>query len=110
MNLDFLFSNTITIGHYLVLSVLLFTIGIAGIFLNRKNLIVILMSIEIILISVNLNFVVFSAYFNDITGQIFTVFTLTVAAAEASLGLAILVTLYRNTATIDVNSMNKLKG
>lgn len=110
MNLEFLFSDTITIGHYLILSILLFTIGIAGIFLNKKNLIVILMSIEILLIAVNINFVAFSVYFNDITGQIFTVFTLTVAAAEASIGLAILVVLYRNTQNIDVNSMNKLKG
>lgn len=110
MNLDFLFSDTIAIGHYLILSVILFTIGIAGIFLNKKNLIVILMSIEVILIAVNINFVAFSAYFNDITGQICTVFILTVAAAEASLGLAILVTLYRNIDTIDVNNMNKLKG
>jgi len=109
MNISYLLSN-ITINHYLVLSVVLFAIGIAGIFLNKKNLITILMSIEIILIAVNINFVTFSVYFNDITGQIFAVFILTVAAAEASVGLAILVALYRNIKTIDVNKLNKLKG
>lgn len=99
-----------TLNHYLVLSAILFTIGILGIFLNRKNVIIILMSIELILLSVNVNFVAFSHYLGDITGQIFTFFVLTVAAAEAAIGLAILVTFFRNRATIDVEEIDSLKG
>ncbi len=103
-------SHNITIYHFLVLSTILFAIGITGLFMCRKNLITILMSLELILLSVNINFVTFSAYSGDLTGQIFTVFILTVAAAEAAIGLAILVTLYHNINTIDVNAINKLKG
>ena len=98
------------LGHYLTLGAILFSIGIAGIFLNRKNIIVILMSIELILLSVNINLVSFSIFLNDITGQIFTLFILTVAAAEAAIGLAIIVVYYRNTSTIDVEKIQSLKG
>ena len=98
------------LGHYLTLGAIIFSIGIAGIFLNRKNIIVILMSIELILLSVNINFVSFSIFLNDITGQIFTLFILTVAAAEAAIGLAIIVVYYRNTSTIDVEKIQSLKG
>ncbi len=100
----------ITLGHYLILSVTIFTIGIVGIFLNRKNIIVILMSIELILLAVNINLVSFSIYLNDLTGQIFTIFILTVAAAEAAIGLAIIVIYYRNSGTIRVQEIDKLKG
>lgn len=100
----------ITIMHYLLLATLLFVIGVCGIFLNRKNIITILMSIELILLSVNINFVAFSVYLNDMTGQIFTLLVLTVAAAEAAIGLAILVVYYRNRASIDVDDINTLKG
>lgn len=100
----------ITLGHYLILSATIFTIGIIGIFLNRKNIIVILMSIELILLAVNINLVSFSIYLNDLTGQIFTIFILTVAAAEAAIGLAIIVIYYRNSGTISVQEINKLKG
>ena len=88
----------------------IFTIGIAGIFLNRKNIIVILMSIELILLAVNINLVSFSIYLNDLTGQIFAIFILTVAAAEAAIGLAIIVIYYRNSGTIRVQEIDKLKG
>ncbi len=98
------------LGHYLTLGAIIFSIGIAGIFLNRKNVIVILMSIELILLSVNINLVSFSIFLNDITGQIFTLFILTVAAAEAAIGLAIIVVYYRNTSTIDVEKIQSLKG
>ena len=98
------------LGHYLVLSAIIFAIGIAGIFLNRKNVVVILMSIELILLAVNINLVSFSIYLQDITGQIFTMFILTVAAAEAAIGLAIIVVYYRNSGTIRVEEINKLKG
>jgi NADH-quinone oxidoreductase subunit K len=103
---------TMTIGltHYLVVSAILFTLGIAGIILNRKNIIVILMSVELILLSVNLNFVAFSAALSDLTGQVFALFVLTVAAAEAAIGLAILVTFYRNRGSIAVDDINSLKG
>ena len=87
---------SIGLGHYLTLAAIIFTIGIAGIFLNRKNIIVILMSIELILLAVNINLVSFSIFINDISGQIFTLFILTVAAAEAAIGLAIIVAYYRN--------------
>lgn len=100
----------LTLNHFLVFGAILFTIGIFGIFLNRKNVIVILMSIELILLAVNINFVAFSHYLGDLTGQIFTFFVLTVAAAEASIGLAILVIFFRNRATIDVEEIDTLKG
>ena len=100
----------ITLGHYLVLAATIFTIGVIGIFLNRKKIIVILMSIELILLAVNINLVSFSIYMNDLVGQIFTLFILTVAAAEAAIGLAIIVIYYRNSGTIRVQEINKLKG
>ena len=101
---------TITISHYLTVSALLFVIGVFGIFLNRKNVIVILMSVELILLSVNLNFVAFSAHLNDLVGQVFSLFVLTVAAAEAAIGLAILVVFYRNRGSIAVEDVNMMKG
>tara|TARA_B100001741_G_scaffold259373_1_gene222856 strand:+ start:757 stop:1068 length:312 start_codon:yes stop_codon:yes gene_type:complete len=100
----------ISLGHYLILSATIFTIGVVGIFLNRKNIIVILMSIELILLAVNINLVSFSIYMNDLLGQIFTLFILTVAAAEAAIGLAIIVIYYRNSGTIRVQEIDKLKG
>ena len=100
----------INLGHYLTLSAIIFTIGVAGIFLNRKNIIVILMSIELILLAVNINLVSFSVFLGDLTGQIFTLFILTVAAAEAAIGLAILVVYFRNAGTIRVEEIDKLKG
>ena len=100
----------IGLGHYLTLGAVIFTIGIIGIFLNRKNIIVILMSIELILLAVNINLVSFSVFFNDLIGQIFTLFILTVAAAEAAIGLAIIVAYYRNTGTVHVEEINSLKG
>ena len=100
----------IGIGHYLTLGAIIFLIGIVGIFLNRKNVIVILMSIELILLAVNINLVSFSIYMSDISGQIFTLFILTVAAAEAAIGLAIIVVFYRNSGTIRVEEIEKLKG
>ena len=96
--------------HYLVLAGLLFTVGVFGIFLNRKNMIVILMSIELMLLAVNINFVTFSAYLNDLGGQVFTMFILTVAAAEAAIGLAILVVFFRNKGSIAVEDISGLKG
>lgn len=101
---------SIGLSHYLVLSALLFTIGVIGIFLNRKNLLVILMSVEVILLSVNINFVAFSSFLHDLQGQIFTLFVLTVAAAETAIGLAIVVVYYRNRKTIAVDDANALKG
>ncbi len=100
----------VDLGHYLTLGAIIFTIGVVGIFLNRKNIIVILMSIELILLAVNINLVAFSMYSQDITGQIFTLFILTVAAAEAAIGLAIIVVYYRNAGTIRVEEIDKLKG
>ena len=100
----------IGLGHYLTLGAIIFTIGVAGIFLNRKNIIVILMSIELILLAVNINLVSFSIYLNDLVGQIFALFILTVAAAEASIGLAIIVVYYRNSGTIRVQEIDRLKG
>ena len=100
----------ISLGHYLVLAAIIFTIGVVGIFLNRKNIIVILMSIELILLAVNINLISFSIYMNDLAGQIFTLFILTVAAAEAAIGLAIIVIYYRNSGTIRVQEIDKLKG
>jgi NADH-quinone oxidoreductase subunit K len=99
----------ISINHYLVLSSLLFTIAVCGIFLNRKNIITILMSVELLLLSVNINFVAFSSHLGNITGQIFSVFILTVAAAEAAIGLAIMVVFYRHTKSIAVSEINDLK-
>ena len=100
----------IALGHYLTLAALLFTIGVFGMFLNRKNVIVILMSIKLMLLAVNINFVAFSAYLNDLTGQVFTMFILTVAAAEAAIGLAILVAFFRNKGSIAVEDISSMKG
>ena len=100
----------IGLGHYLTLAAIIFSIGLAGVFLNRKNIIVILMCIELILLAVNINLVSFSIFINDLTGQIFTLFILTVAAAEAAIGLAIIVVHYRNSGTIRVEEIDKLKG
>ena len=100
----------IGLGHYLILGVVIFSIGIIGIFLNRKNVIVILMSIELILLAVNINLVSFSIFINDLTGQVFAMFILIVAAAEAAIGLAIIVVYYRNKGTIRVETINSLKG
>ena len=96
--------------HYLAVAATLFVIGIFGIFLNRKNVIIILMSIELVLLSVNINLVAFSAYLGDMTGQVFTLFVLTVAAAEAAIGLAILVCFFRNRGTIAVEDVSNMKG
>ncbi len=100
----------ITVQHFLTLSATLFLIGVFGIFLNRKNIIILLMSIELILLAVNINFVAFSYFLGDITGQIFTLFVLTVAAAEAAIGLAILVCFFRNKGSIAVEDVNVMKG
>ena len=100
----------ITLENYLILGAIIFTIGIIGIFLNRKNLIVILMCIELLLLAVNINLVSFSVFLNDLNGQIFTLFILTVAAAEAAIGLAIIVTYYRNSNSILVDDIDRLKG
>ena len=102
--------SPITLHHYLVVSALVFTVGIWGILLNRRNVIVILMSIELILLSVNLNFVAFSWFLQDLVGQIFSIFVLTVAAAEAAIGLAILVVYFRNRDTIKVDDASVMKG
>ena len=104
------FNLPILINHYLILSSLIFLLGVIGIFLNRKNVIIILMSIEIILLSVNLNLIAFSYFLNDLTGQIFSLFVLTVAAAEAAIGLAILVIYNRNAGSIEIEKINALKG
>lgn len=96
--------------HYLTVAAILFTLGIFGIFLNRKNVIVILMSIELMLLAVNINFVAFSVYLNNMVGQVFTMFVLTVAAAEAAIGLAILVVYFRNRGSIAVDDINAMKG
>ena len=100
----------LTLAHYLVLGALLFALSVVGIFLNRKNIIIILMSVELILLAVNLNFVAFSAYLGDLVGQVFALFILTVAAAEAAIGLAILVVYFRNRGTIAVEDVNVMKG
>ncbi len=100
----------IGIAHYLTVSAILFTLGVFGIFLNRKNVIIILMSVELILLAVNLNFVAFSAVLGDLVGQVFALFVLTVAAAEAAIGLAILVVFFRNRGTIAVEDINMMKG
>ena len=101
---------TVGLGHYLTVAAILFTLGIVGIFINRKNVIVILMSIELILLAVNINFVAFSSFLHDLVGQIFAMFVLTVAAAEAAIGLAILVVYFRNRGTIEVEDINLMKG
>jgi NADH-quinone oxidoreductase subunit K len=101
---------TIGLSHYLTVAAILFSLGIFGIFLNRRNVIIILMSIELILLAVNLNFVAFSTFLHDIVGQLFAMFVLTVAAAEAAIGLAILVVYFRNRGTIAVEDMNQMKG
>ena len=100
----------ITLSHYLVLAAILFAISVIGIFLNRKNIIVLLMAIELMLLAVNMNFVAFSHFLNDTAGQIFVFFILTVAAAESAIGLAILVVLFRNISTIHVEDLDRLKG
>ena len=102
--------TSITLGHYLSLGAILFAMSVIGIFLNRKNLIVLLMAIELMLLSVNLNFVAFSHYLGDMAGQVFVFFILTVAAAESAIGLAILVVLFRNRSTINVDELDSLKG
>ncbi|MFN0263501.1 NADH-quinone oxidoreductase subunit NuoK [Tepidamorphus sp. 3E244] len=101
---------TIGLGHYLSVAAVLFTLGVLGIFINRKNIIVILMSIELILLSVNINFVAFSSFMGDLVGQVFAMLILTVAAAEAAIGLAILVAFFRNRGSIAVEDVNMMKG
>ena len=100
----------IPLGHYLVLSALVFAIGVAGVFLNRKNLIILLMAIELMLLAVNMNFIAFSHALGDLSGQVFVFFILTVAAAESAIGLAILVALFRNLKSINVADLDSLKG
>ena len=100
----------IPLNHFLVLSALLFAISVVGIFMNRKNLIVLLMAIELMLLAVNLNFIAFASFLGDIAGQVFVFFILTVAAAESAIGLAILVLLFRNVGSIDVEDLDQLKG
>ncbi|MDX3905015.1 MAG: NADH-quinone oxidoreductase subunit NuoK [Pigmentiphaga sp.] len=101
---------TLTLGHFLVLGAILFAISVVGIFLNRKNIIVLLMAIELMLLAVNMNFVAFSSWMGDLSGQVFVFFILTVAAAESAIGLAILVVLFRNLDTINVDELDRLKG
>jgi NADH-quinone oxidoreductase subunit K len=101
---------TLSLSHYLILGALLFAISVVGIFLNRKNVIILLMAIELMLLAVNMNFVAFSHYLGDIAGQVFVFFILTVAAAESAIGLAILVVLFRNMRTINVDDLDALKG
>ena len=100
----------VPLSHYLTVAAILFTLGIFGIFLNRKNIIIILMSIELMLLAINLNFVAFSAYLGDLAGQVFAMFVLTVAAAEAAIGLAILVVYFRNRGSIEVEDINLMRG
>tara|TARA_B110000881_G_C18109563_1_gene286770 strand:- start:186 stop:500 length:315 start_codon:yes stop_codon:yes gene_type:complete len=102
--------NEIGLSHYLILAAIIFSIGIIGIFLNRKNVIVILMCIELILLSVNINLVSFSIFLQNLVGQVFSMFVLTVAAAEAAIGLAIIVVYYKNKGSIDVDQINSMKG
>ncbi len=101
---------TITLGHYLTVAAILFSLGIFGIFLNRKNVIVILMSVELMLLAVNLNLVAFSSFLADLTGQVFAMFVLTVAAAEAAIGLAIMIVFFRNRGSIEVEDVSVMKG
>ncbi len=100
----------IPLSHYLILGAILFSIGVVGLFLNRKNLVILLMSIELLLLAVNINFIAFSHYLQDIAGQVFVFFILTVAAAEAAIGLAILIVLFRSRQTINVDELDTLKG
>jgi len=100
----------LSLSHFLILGAVLFAISIVGIFLNRKNVIILLMAIELMLLAVNMNFIAFSYYLGDIAGQVFVFFILTVAAAESAIGLAILVVLFRNLQTIDVDDLDNLKG
>jgi NADH-quinone oxidoreductase subunit K len=100
----------IGLGHYLTVAAILFTLGVFGVFLNRKNVIIILMSVELMLLAVNINLVAFSSYLNDLVGQVFAMFVLTVAAAEAAIGLAILVIYFRNRGSIEVEDINLMKG
>ena len=100
----------IELGHYLILASMLFTIGVIGVFLNRKNVIIILMSLELILLSISINLVAFSSFLDDPSGQIFSLFILTVAAGEAAIGLAILVVYFRNVGNIEVDQINKMSG
>ena len=100
----------INLSHFLILAALLFMIGVVGIFLNRKNIIILLMAIELMLLAVNMNFIAFSYYLGDIAGQIFVFFILTVAAAEAAIGLAIIIIVFRNNRSIDVEDINRFKG
>ncbi len=100
----------VSLGHYLTVAAVLFVVGVFGIFLNRKNVIIILMSLELMLLAVNINMVAFSAFLGDLTGQVFTLFILTVAAAEAAIGLAILVCFFRNRGSIAVEDINVMKG
>ena len=101
---------TIPLAHYLTLAAILFTLGVFGVFLNRKNVIVILMSVELILLAINVNFVAFSAYLGDLAGQVFAMFVLTVAAAEAAIGLAVVVVYFRNRGSIEVEDINLMRG
>jgi NADH-quinone oxidoreductase subunit K len=103
-------ASVVGLTHYLTLAAILFAISIAGIFLNRKNIVVLLMCIELMLLAVNINFIAFSYYLNDLAGQVFVFFILTVAAAEAAIGLAILIVLFRTRRTIDVDDLDALKG
>jgi NADH-quinone oxidoreductase subunit K len=102
--------NEISLEHYLILSSLLFAIGVSGLFMNRKNVITILMSIEIMLLAVNINFVAFSVHLQDIVGQVFSIIVLSIAAAEVSIGLAILVLYYRNRGSIEIEDINQMRG
>ena len=101
---------TLTLAHFLTLGAILFALSVIGIFMNRKNLIVLLMAIELMLLAVNMNFIAFSHYMGDIAGQVFVFFILTVAAAESAIGLAILVVLFRNLSTVEVEELDQLKG
>jgi NADH-quinone oxidoreductase subunit K len=103
-------ANVLSLSHFLILGAVLFAISIIGIFLNRRNVIILLMAIELMLLAVNLNFIAFSHYLGDMSGQVFVFFILTVAAAESAIGLAILVVLFRNLQTIDVDDLDGLKG
>jgi NADH-quinone oxidoreductase subunit K len=103
-------TTSIGLGHYLVVAAILFTLGIFGIFLNRKNVIIILMSVELMLLAVNINLVAFSVFLHDLVGQVFSLFVLTVAAGEAAIGLAIIVVYFRNRGTIAVEDINLMKG
>ncbi len=100
----------ISLSHYLILGAILFALSVVGIFLNRKNVVILLMAIELMLLAVNMNFIAFSHYLNDIAGQVFVFFILTVAAAEAAIGLAIIVVIFRNRHTINVEDLDALKG